>query len=192
MSAVYADSSPDPNFPLAGQSRSLVYMTVQGEQRLPLLDKPLNRDATHMHLQRNVLISLPIQRRAVERRVARWRMEEKYRTIERIFTHQRSEVFLDRGPFDLALFRRHAPTSFLRRDTARRDVPGDVVTLPVLQHEWGRWNIGKAIYREISQEKLLPVDVVPDAIGGCRDETLLFAARVVVAEDEEDVRIAHA
>jgi len=119
-------------------------------------------------------------------------MEEKYGTIERVFAHKCSEVFLDCGPFDLALFHWHASIAILRRDTARRDVPGDVVTLPVLQHEWGRWNIGKAIYREISQEKLLPVDVMPKAMGCCRDESFLLTARVVVTEDHERVRIVHA
>jgi hypothetical protein len=64
--------------------------------------------------------------------------------------------------------------------------------LPVLQHERGRRNIGETIYGEISQEKLPPVDVVPDAIGGGGDETLLLAAWIVVAKDEEDVRIVHA
>jgi hypothetical protein len=64
-SAVYAGRPPDPNFPLAAQSRSLVHMTVQGEQRLPFLDKPLHCDATDMYIQRNVLISHPAQRRAI-------------------------------------------------------------------------------------------------------------------------------
>ena len=36
------------------------------------------------------------------------------------------------------------------------------------------------------------MDVVPEAFGRCRDEALLFAAWVVVAKDEEDVRIVHA
>ena len=64
--------------------------------------------------------------------------------------------------------------------------------LPVLQHEWGRRNIGKAIYGEIAQEKLPPVDVVPDALCCCRDEILLFASWVVVAKDEEDVWVVYA
>src|SRR5664279_2670099 len=118
-----------------------MHMTVQGEQGLPLLDKPLDRNAADMHIQRNVFINLPIQPRSVERRVARWGMEEEYCMIERISAHKGSEVFLDCCPFDLAFFCRHAPASFLRRDTARRKVPGNIVTLPVLQQERRRWNI---------------------------------------------------
>jgi hypothetical protein len=119
-------------------------------------------------------------------------MEEKYRTIERIFAHKGSEVFLDRSPFGLALFGWHAPVPFFWGNTAGRDVPGNVVTLPVLQQERGWRNIGEAINGERSQEESLLVDVVPEAFSRCRDETLLFAAWVVVAKDEEDVRIAHA
>ena len=65
MSAINADGASDPDFPLAGQARSLVHMPVQGEQRLSLLDKPLDRNAADVDIQRNVLISLPIQRRAI-------------------------------------------------------------------------------------------------------------------------------
>lgn len=192
MSAVDADRAPDPNLPLAGQSRSFVYMAMQGEQRLPFLNEPFDRDATDMYIQRHVLVGLPVQRRAVERRVARRRMEEKYCTIERIFTDQRSEVLLDRGPFDLALFRGYAPAALLRRDAARRDITGNVVTLPVFQQEWSRRNIGEAINGKLSQNKFLTVDVVPKAIGCCRDESSLFAAWVVIAKDQEDVRIVQA
>ena len=42
-------------------------MTVQGEQGLSLLDKPRDRDATNMYIQRNVFVSLSVQCRAVER-----------------------------------------------------------------------------------------------------------------------------
>ena len=169
-----------------------MHMTVQSKHRLPLLDKPLDRNAADVDIQRNVLVGLPIQRRAVERCITRWRMEKKHRAIERIFARKGSEVFLDRSPFDLALFRWHTPIALLRRDTARRDVPGNIVTLPVLQQERRRRNIGKAVDRKSSKEKFLLVGVVPEAICCGRDKPLLFAAWVVVAEDEENVGIVHA
>jgi hypothetical protein len=116
-------------------------------------------------------------------------VEEKYRAIERVFSHKGSEIFLDCGPFDLAFIRCHGSAAFLRRDTARRDVPGNVVTFPVLQQKWGRWDVGKAIDGEILQETLLFVDVVPEAIGCRRNEVSLPTTWVVVTEDDEDVRI---
>src|SRR5579859_2072539 len=103
-------------------------------------------------------------------------MEEKCCAIERIFTDKRSEVLLDRGPFDLALIRGYAPAAFLRRDAARRYITGNVVTLPVFQQEWSRRNIGEAINGEVSEEAFLPVDVVPEAFGRCGDEILFLAA----------------
>jgi hypothetical protein len=116
-------------------------------------------------------------------------VEEKYRVVERVFSHKRSEIFLDRGPFDLAFFGWHGSTALLWRDAARRDIPGNVVTFPVLQQKWGRRNVGKAIDGEIPQETLLFVDVVPEAIGCRRNEVFLTTTWVVVTEDEEDVRI---
>jgi len=164
-------------------------MTVQSQQRLALLDKPLHCDAAHVHVQRNVLVSLPVECRSVQGRIARWRVEEKYCAIEWVISHKGSEIFLDRGPFDLAFFGWHGSTALLRRDAAMRDIPGNVVTFPVLQQKWGRWNVGKAIDGKIPQETLLVVDVVPEAIGGCRNEVFLTTTWVVVTEDKEDVRI---
>jgi hypothetical protein len=116
-------------------------------------------------------------------------VEEKYSAIERVFSYEGSEIFLDRGPFDLAFFGWHGSTALLWRNTARRDVPGNVVTFPVLQQKWGRWNVGKAIDGEISPETLLFVHVVPEAIGCRRNEVFLTNTWVVVTEDEEDVGI---
>ena len=65
MSAINTNGASDLDLPLAGQARSLVDMPVQDEQRLPLLDKPLDRNAADVDIQRNVLVSLPIQRRAI-------------------------------------------------------------------------------------------------------------------------------
>jgi hypothetical protein len=118
-------------------------------------------------------------------------VEEKYCAIEKVFSHKGSEIFLDRGPFDLAFFDWHGSTALLRRDTARRDISGNVVTFPVLQQKWGRRNVGKAIDGEIPQATLLCVDVVPEAIGCSRDEVFLKATWVIVPEDEEDVGISH-
>src|SRR5579864_24032 len=92
-------------------------------------------------------------------------MEEKYCTIERVFSHKGSEIFLDRGPFGLAFFRWHGSTALLRRDAARRDIPGNVVTFPVLQQKWGRRNIGKTVNHEASPHQLLSMYVMPEALG---------------------------
>jgi hypothetical protein len=116
-------------------------------------------------------------------------MEKKHCAIERAFSDKGSEIFLDRGPFDLTFFGWHGSAALLRRHTARRDVPGNVITFPVLQQKWGRRNVGKAIDDEIPQETLLCVDVVPEAIACRRDEVFLTATWVVVTEDEEDVGI---
>jgi hypothetical protein len=116
-------------------------------------------------------------------------VEKKECLIKRVFSHKGGEIFLDRGPFDLAFIGRHSSTAFLRRDTARRDIPGNVVTLPVLQQKWGRRNVGQAIDREIPQETLLFVDIVPEAVASRRDEVFLITAWVVVTQDKEDVGI---
>jgi hypothetical protein len=72
-----------------------------------------------------------------------------------------------------------------------RDIPGNIVAFPVLQQKGRRRNVGKAIDREISEETLLCVDVVPEAVGCCRDEVFLATTWVVVTEDKEDVGIVH-
>jgi hypothetical protein len=118
-------------------------------------------------------------------------MEEKDCTLERVFSYKGSEIFLDCGPFDLAFFGWNSSTALLRRDTAGRDVPGNIVTFPVLKQKWGRWNVGKAVDGEIPQETLLVVDVVPEAVGCRRNEVSLTATRIVVTQDDKDVGIVH-
>jgi len=118
-------------------------------------------------------------------------VKEEYCLIKRVFSRQGGEIFLDRGPFDLAFFRWHGSSVLLRRDAAGRDIPRNVVTFPVLQQKWGWRNVGKAIDREIAQETLLFVDLVPEAIACRRDEVSLAAARIVVSQDDEDVGIVH-
>jgi hypothetical protein len=65
MCSVDADSSPDPDFPFAAQARRFVYMTVQCQQWLPRLNKSLHCDAAYVNIQRNVLVSPPIECRSV-------------------------------------------------------------------------------------------------------------------------------
>jgi hypothetical protein len=116
-------------------------------------------------------------------------VEKKHCAIERVFSYKGSEIFLDRGPFDLAFFGWHGSTALLRRDAARRDIPGNVVTFPVLQQKWGRRNISKAIDREIREGTLPFVNVMPEAISGPCNEDFLAMTRIVVTKDEEDVRV---
>ena len=135
---------------------------MQGEQRLTLLDEPPDRNATHVQVHRNMFVGLSIQGSAVQNRVAGWGVEEKYCTLQSISARQRSQSFPDRGPLDLVLFDWHASVSLLRRNTARWYMPGNVVTLPVFQEEWGGRNVGEAVDRKIPQEELPSVGVVPE------------------------------
>src|SRR5581483_3360660 len=56
----------------------------------------------------------------------------------------------------------------------------------------GGWNARKAVDRKASPGKLLPVHVMPDGFLGSSQEILLFRPRVVISENQENLRVVQA
>jgi hypothetical protein len=50
MRAVDADRPTQPDFPFTRQTSGLVYVPVQGEERLPFIYEPPHRNAANMYV----------------------------------------------------------------------------------------------------------------------------------------------
>ncbi len=73
-----------------------MHVPVQRDQRLPLLDRSSDCDATDMDVQRDVVDPLAIKSGAVQLRVIGWGMEQEDRSVHGSVSDEGREVALDR------------------------------------------------------------------------------------------------
>jgi len=119
-------------------------------------------------------------------------MKQEYCAVKRFFADEKIQVLLNGSPFDPALVRRGASATFLWRNGTGRNVPRYVIAFPIFQQKGGRRDTripvhGKTIPREFS-----PVGIVPKFLGRSEFKRLFVASWVVIAKDQEDVRIFRA
>lgn len=179
----------DAVVPGAGKTRGFVDVAVEGDSWLAVLDEALDRDAADVDVERRVIDHFSVECCSVEFGLVGGAVEEHDGVVEGAIADERMEIVLEGAVLDGVFGDGDGSVSGFGRDATGVDELGDVVFLPVLEHEGGGRDTGVAVDVVFSERDAAVMDVGPDTLGGGGEDGGFFGAAVVVSEDEEDARI---
>jgi hypothetical protein len=116
-------------------------------------------------------------------------VEEENSVFKATLSGQEFQVFLDGRVLGLLWRNLHASRSLFRGHRPRGNITRHVITLPILQPKRSRGNVGVAKDPKAVEGDLTVVGIMPKPSGGDFFDRTLLTARIVVSQDDKNLRI---